>query len=69
MGASAAYACALIESDHSVITSSWGGSRILRLSYGMMKRNIKPTREIFRPIVAGPETRAVTVPWEQSSTK
>jgi N-methyl-L-tryptophan oxidase len=41
MGASAAFACMnaripfqLIESNHSVITSSWGESRILRLSYG-----------------------------------
>ena len=52
MGASAAYACkkqnlpfTLIESGHSAITSSWGESRILRLSYGsalyvnMMKRS------------------------------
>ena len=59
MGSSAAFACkqqnipfTLVESGHSAITSSWGESRILRLSYGdplyvnMMKRSY----EIWRTL-------------------
>ena len=59
MGSSAAYACKkahipflLIESNHSVITSSWGESRILRLSYGdplyvrMMQRSYVLWRDL-----------------------
>jgi glycine/D-amino acid oxidase-like deaminating enzyme len=61
MGSSAAYACkqqgipfTLIESGHSAITSSWGESRILRLSYGdplyvnMMKRSYEIWQQLER---------------------
>ena len=56
MGCSAAYACksrgadyTLLESNHSVITSSWGESRILRLSYGdpLMVRMMRRSYEIW----------------------